>query len=150
VHLRNATLSDVGFLTDVVVEATRDQGRLAADFDEASFRHGFRARTGREVRGEIADSSTYVIEVGGEAVGRLRVIRTESSVELAGLQLLPRCQSRGIGSQIVRQLMDEAAATGLPFDLEVEKDNPRARALYERLGMHLAGENDTDHHLRAT
>ncbi len=149
-HLRSAALSDVMFLTDVVVEATRDQGRLAADFDEAAFRHGFGGRTEREVRGEIAGSTTYVIEVDGDPVGRLRVVRTGSSVELAGLQLLPHVQSRGIGSAIVRQLMDEATTAGLAFELEVEKDNPRARALYERLGMHLVGENDTDHHLRAT
>jgi ribosomal protein S18 acetylase RimI-like enzyme len=46
--------------------------------------------------------------------------------------------------------MDEAAAAGVAFELEVEKDNPRARALYERLGMRLVGESETDHHLRAT
>lgn len=39
--LRRATTADVDFLTDVVLSATRAQGRLPADFDEAEYRAGF-------------------------------------------------------------------------------------------------------------
>ena len=37
--------------------------------------------------------------------------------------------------------MAEAAASGRGFGLSVEQDNPRAQALYERLGLVVVGEN---------
>ena len=41
VFVRPATEHDVTFLTDVVVVATRAQGRLPDDFDEEAYRAGF-------------------------------------------------------------------------------------------------------------
>jgi hypothetical protein len=40
-RIRRAVLGDIGFLTDVAIAATRAQGRLPEDFDEAEFRQGF-------------------------------------------------------------------------------------------------------------
>jgi ribosomal protein S18 acetylase RimI-like enzyme len=37
--------------------------------------------------------------------------------------------------------MAEAASSGRGFGLSVEQDNPRARALYERLGLVVVGED---------
>ena len=90
----------------------------------------------------LADSTTSVVTAYGVDVGRLRVVRTAELVELAGLQLLPAHQRRGIGTRIVRDLMAEAVASERRFGLSVEKDNPRAQALYERLGLVVVGEDD--------
>ena len=47
----------------------------------------------------------------------------------------PQLQGRGIGTMLIRALEDRARARGLASCwLGVEVDNPRARALYERLG----------------
>ena len=135
-RLRPATPADVPFLTDVVVEATRDQGRLPDDFDEESYRRGF-AQWSLEVL-----EGTSVIEVDGEPAGRLRVERSPGVVELAGIQLLPRFQSQGIGTRIIRGLIDEARAADARLELLAEPDNPRARALYERLGFVPSGRLD--------
>jgi len=98
VRLRSATEDDVDFLTDVVVAATRAQGRWPADADEDEWRTGFAEWTREQVRGEVPGSTTSVIEVGGLPAGRHRVVRTDEHVELAGLQLRPEFQGRGIGS----------------------------------------------------
>ena len=108
IELRTATDEDVAFLTDVVVEATRAQGRLPADFDETEFRAGFTDWTREQVRGDLAGSSTSVVEIDGVPVGRLGVVRADDRVELAGIQLLPAHQSRGIGASIVTSLIHEA------------------------------------------
>ncbi len=146
--LRRATEDDAGFLTDVVVEATRDQGRLGADFDEHDFRAGFAEWTLEQVRGDLPGSATSVIEVGGRPVGRLRVVRSDLVVELAGIQLLPAHQSVGVGASIVASLIDEARDAGVPFELGVEKDNPRALAFYERLGLKVVGDDGDEHRMR--
>ena len=93
VTVRTATEADIAFLTDVVVEATADQGRLPDDFDEVEFRHGFGEWTAEQVRGEPDGSATSVVQVDGVDAGRLRVVRRRDLVEIAGLQLLPEHQS---------------------------------------------------------
>jgi GNAT superfamily N-acetyltransferase len=98
--IRPAKLSDVGFLADVVVEATRAQARWPADFDEAEFRRHYVSWTETQVRGGDPHSATSVIELAGEAVGRLRIVRDGQRIELSGIQLRPRVQGRGIGTGI--------------------------------------------------
>lgn len=150
VTIRPATESDVGFLTDVVIEATLDQGQLPDDFDEADFRSGFVAWTSEQVNGDGMGSSISVIEVDGRDAGRLRVVRRDGLVEIAGLQLLPEHQSHGVGRTVVDIVVAQARAHGLPVELGVEKDNPRARVFWERCGFTYVGEDETEHRLRLT
>jgi ribosomal protein S18 acetylase RimI-like enzyme len=146
--IRPATPEDIGFLADVVVAATRAQGRVPADFDEQKWRSDFTEWTRKQVCGEVPDSTTSVIEVGGEPAGRLRITRSGDRIELSGIQLLPRVQGHGIGSAIIEGLKAEAEVAGVPLDIGVEKDNPRARRLYERLGCVQIAEDEQEHKLR--
>jgi len=148
VTIRPATQDDVSFLTDVVVEATYDQGRFPDDFDEVDFRSGFGEWTAEQVRGELDGSSTSVVEVDGVRAGRLRVVRRRDLVEIAGLQLLPEHQSQGVGRTVVDRLVAQARADGLPVELGVEKDNPRAREFWERCGFAYVGEGEGEHRMR--
>jgi RimJ/RimL family protein N-acetyltransferase len=138
---RPAGADDAEFLTDAAMAATEDQGRFPVDLDRAEYRQGFLDWTREQLGPGIPDSSTSVVTAYGVDVGRLRVVRTPDVVELAGLQLLPAHQGKGIGTRLVRELMAEAAASGRGFGLSVEKDNPRAQALYERLGLIVVGED---------
>jgi len=149
-HLRQAEPSDVEFLADVVISVTRDQGRLPGDFDEVDFRTGFESWTAEHLAGTVEGNRTSVIEVDGERAGRLRVVRTGAVVELAGIQLLPPFQSRGIGSEILVLLKAEAASSGASLELSVEIDNPRAQALYERHGLVVTGTTGGERRLRWT
>lgn len=147
-RIRPATADDVGFLVVVVIEATRAQGRIPNDFDEGQWRKDFADWTMEQVRGESPDSATSVIEVENQSVGRLRITRTADYIELSGIQLLPDIQRHGIGSAIIEDLKAQAAAAGISLDLGVEKDNPEARKLYERLGFVQIGETEEEFKLR--
>jgi GNAT superfamily N-acetyltransferase len=147
-RIRPATADDVEFLADAVLDATRAQGRLPRDFDERQWRERFCAWTLEQVRGEIPGSTTSVVEVGDERAGRLRIARAAGCIELCGIQLLPRIQRRGVGTAIIEDLKAQAAAASVPLDLGVEKDNPDARKLYERLGFIQIGETEQESRLR--
>src|SRR5262249_34080406 len=84
-----------------------------------------RLSTRDEVQGKIEDSTTYVIASEGKDVGRIRVVRTERHVLIAGIQILPEHQNKGIGSGVIQSLLHEGRARHIPVTLEVEKDNPR-------------------------
>ncbi len=146
-RIRPASEADIAFLTDVTVEATRAQGRLPADFDEGDWRARFAEWHRRDLL-EDESSSLSVIEIDGRPVGRLRVSRTPESIQLNGIQLDPTVQNRGIGTAIITDLQSEAASTGVPLDLGVERDNPDARRLYDRLGFRKVGEDDKEDKLR--
>ncbi|MCW2737865.1 GNAT family N-acetyltransferase [Nocardioides sp.] len=148
VTIRPATEADVDFLTTVVIEATLDQGRLPDDFDEVDYRAGFGAWTAEQVNGDGSGSSISVVRVDGRDAGRLRVVRRDGLVEIAGLQLLPEHQSQGVGRTVVDLVVAEARADRLPIELGVEKDNRRARTFWERCGFVYVGEDETEHRLR--
>jgi ribosomal protein S18 acetylase RimI-like enzyme len=135
VYVRAATDQDVGFLADVVLVTARADGRVAPDFDESSWRAAFDAETLRQVNGKVEHDTTYVIEIDGERAGRLRLVRHPDFRELAGIQLLPAHQGHGLGTHLIEQFLVDARDRGLPARLRVQRNNLRARQLYERLGF---------------
>lgn len=88
-----------------------------------------------------------MIEQDRQPIGRLRVVRDEKGITLAGIQLLPAYQNQRIGSTLIDQLKREAAAQQVPLLLSVEKDNPDAQRLYQRLGFQRTGEDEQEYHL---
>jgi GNAT superfamily N-acetyltransferase len=83
-----------------------------------------------------------IIESEGQPIGCLCVIRKASEVQLKRVFLLPTHQNRGIGTRLVRELIERARADALPVRLRVFRVNP-ARALYARLGFQVTHETDT-------
>jgi GNAT superfamily N-acetyltransferase len=90
------------------------------------------------------DPATHqVIELGGEAIGCLDVRWLPDQVKLNRIFLLPAHQSRGIGAQLVGEILSRARSAGLPVRLRVFRVNHAARRFYERLGFVATGETDT-------
>lgn len=147
INLRPATLADVKFLADVVIRVTLAQGRFGSDFDEAAYRAGYEEWTTETVLGKVPDCALSVIQSGETPIGRFRVVRTAENITLAGLQILPEYQNQGIGTFLIEELKAEAVLKNLPMLIWVEKDNPNARRLYERLGFRQVGQDEREDHL---
>jgi len=147
INIRKAVMEDVSFLADVVVKATIAQGRFGSDFDEAEYRAGFEEWTRETLAGKEPECILSVIEYDNHPVGRFRVLRNEKDIMLAGIQLLPEYQNKGIGTYLVEQLKQEAEQMGIPLLLNVAKDNPNAQRLYERLGFSLIGQDEKEYHM---
>ena len=147
IDLRPATLEDVAFLADVVITATLAQGRFPPDVDLVEYRSGYEDWTRETILGAIPDCTLSVIEYDGYPIGRLRVVRTRTSITLAGIQLLPAYQNQHIGSTLIEQLKHEAGLKQVPLLISVEKDNPRAQLMYERLGCRIIGQDEQEYHL---
>jgi ribosomal protein S18 acetylase RimI-like enzyme len=72
----------------------------------------------------------------GEPVGAALIARRGWTSRLAGMALIPESRARGIGEQLVRRLLAEAAGRGeRAMTLEVIEQNARAVRLYERCGF---------------
>jgi ribosomal protein S18 acetylase RimI-like enzyme len=92
-------------------------------------------------RKHYADASFDVIERDGEAAGRLLVWRSEKEILIVDIALLPEHRGAGIGTQLLRELQDQAKAAGKPLTIHVERFN-RALKLYERLGFKTVEEQE--------
>ena len=75
-----------------------------------------------------------VIEQDGKPIGRLIVERSNNHLLIMDIALLPEYRNIGMGTAIIKDLMDEASQAGLPVVLRVEFFNPVIR-LYTRLGF---------------
>jgi len=75
-----------------------------------------------------------VIQLEDVPIGRLFIERSETSILIMDIALLPEYRNAGIGTAIIRDLMSEAGLAGLPLVLRVEFFNPVIR-LYARLGF---------------
>jgi ribosomal protein S18 acetylase RimI-like enzyme len=75
-----------------------------------------------------------LVLVDGEPAGRLYVDRRDDELRLIDIALLPEFRRRGIGGELMGQVLGEARAAGLPVQIHVEQNNPAMR-LYDRLGF---------------
>lgn len=159
--VRPATAADAATLCDIVIDATKDQGLwpIMTAAEERAWREDFTSWSVDLASTVNTDGTLWVIEAEGQSIGRLRAVRgarrdpeleQTRRIELAGIQLRPAWQGRGIGTAIIRGLQGEARREGIPLDIGVGKDNPQARRLYDRLGFVCVGEDDKEHFLRWT
>jgi ribosomal protein S18 acetylase RimI-like enzyme len=79
-----------------------------------------------------------VITMAGADVGRLIVDRGDDELHIVDIILLPAFRGAGVGTALVRRLLVEADAAGLPVRCEVAFDNA-ARHFWERLGLVTTG-----------
>lgn len=77
-----------------------------------------------------------VLEVDGRSIGRLYVARWPQEIRLMDLALVAEYRGRGIGTALLRELIDEGGRSRRPLTVHVERMNP-ANRLYERLGFRL-------------
>ncbi len=136
VTLRAATPADQDFLKAVFADTRSEElaalaldPKQAAAFIDMQFNVQQRSYSARY---PAADNSIILLD--GLPIGRLLVDRSEEAVTLVDIALSSDYRSRGLGSLLIRGLIDEATASQKPVRLSVYRFN-RAARLYQRLGF---------------
>lgn len=80
-----------------------------------------------------------VITLGGEAIGRIYLHRGDDRIHILDVTLLPEHRNSGIGSSLLRDVVNEAAHSQRNVCIYVETFNPSLR-LFQRLGFVVARE----------
>ncbi len=88
----------------------------------------------RHYQRHYPDAEWLVIERGGKPIGRLYLEEWPSQIRLIDIALLPEARGAGVGSAILADLQEMAAAAGKALSIHVERNNP-AMSLYLRLGF---------------
>jgi ribosomal protein S18 acetylase RimI-like enzyme len=140
--LRPVGASDEPFLFSLYA-STRDAEMELVVWNEAqqleflTMQH--RAQT-QDYRQRFPDARYDIVVVSGERAGRLWADRGNDEIRILDITLLPSFRGRGIGTTLLVELQREAARAGVPLRDSVSHTNPRAAALYRRLGFRAIGE----------
>jgi RimJ/RimL family protein N-acetyltransferase len=129
--LRPASEGDREFLYALHCSTMRDVIDQTWGWDDAWQRANFDDRFTR--------LSVSVIEVRARPVGSLWLEQRPDALYVHELQVAPPHQGGGIGTAVIRSVIEQGAGLSLPITLSVVPANPRTRALYERLGFRVTG-----------
>ncbi|MEZ0578980.1 GNAT family N-acetyltransferase [Nocardioides sp. MH1] len=133
IALRAATDEDHAFLVGLYATTRDDLALLPPDQRDALMSMQYRAQD-LQCRQANPDARYDVVEVAGRPIGRLYVDERTEDLHIIDISLLPERRGAGIGTELIRAVQDEAAASGRGVSLHVALGNPAA-ALYLRLGF---------------
>ncbi len=125
--LRQATNDDYTFLYLLHVAAMREYVEATWGWQE-EWQQEYFAR-------KFDPHNRQIIRIDGQDAGVIVIEPRIEELYIALIEILPAFQRRGVGTAIVRQLINTADSDGLPVSLHVLKTNNPARQLYERLGF---------------
>jgi GNAT superfamily N-acetyltransferase len=108
---------------------------LDMDLQVANFRQGWNA------------AQVRIIARDGTDIGWLQCFIADGALFLAQLFVDRSVRRQGVGTDVVRALIDEAGGAGRAVTLAVVKINPALR-LYERLGFRTTHEDERKFYLR--
>jgi ribosomal protein S18 acetylase RimI-like enzyme len=77
---------------------------------------------------------TSIIQYDRKDIGMLKVEESEDCIYLGDIQISREFQGRGIGTHLVKQVLERANQKRIPVRLRVLKGNP-VKELYVRLGF---------------
>ncbi|MDN3029502.1 GNAT family N-acetyltransferase [Streptomyces sp. S.PB5] len=100
-------------------------------------------RVRQRLRDSFVPEHAWIIEVGGEFAGCVALRPAEDAHWLEHFFLAPHLQGSGIGSGVLRELLERCDREGRPVRLNVLQGSP-ARRLYERHGFTVESEDTVD------
>jgi ribosomal protein S18 acetylase RimI-like enzyme len=131
-RLRPATVNDLPFARQLYLDNMREvTGRVLA-WDEARQRASFDS--------QFVPEEASIIRLDEEDIGWMQVAERDGEFFLKQFFIHPRFQRRGIGTRLLRNLIDRAERAAKTITLGVVKGNP-ARLLYERHGFRVTHED---------
>ncbi|WP_245307805.1 GNAT family N-acetyltransferase [Hoeflea sp. IMCC20628] len=133
---RSMTTEDLGFLSALYASTREDE--LApwpwSDEQKATFLEMQFQAQHAHYREHYPDALWLVLERAGKPIGRLYLEQWPSEHRIIDIALMPDTRGQGVGSALLRDVMDEAAGLSKAVSIHVEKTNPAMR-LYKRLGF---------------
>ena len=137
VSLRPVAADDKEFLISVY-GGTRAQELAQVQWEEgqkdAFIRWQFEMQQ-KEYETRFPDARYDVILVDGVPAGRIWVGVDDKQIRLLDIAVMAQFQNRGVGTILLRRLMDEAAQVNKPLRHMVFVLNDNAHRFYERLGF---------------
>lgn len=139
--LRGAEVGDEPLLYALHRDALRDYVEATWGWEEDWQRQYFRTHYRPADNVVIVDRADRRESGGERDIGRISVTRHWHKLFLRDIELASAHRGQGLGSALLRTVLDMAAADGKRVELHVLRCNP-AQRLYSRLGFRVASGDD--------
>ncbi|MGI5523159.1 N-acetyltransferase family protein [Micromonospora sp. CA-259024] len=134
-EMRPALMADVEAVAELRAVVLRADLERLGRYDEQRVR--------QRLRDGFAPAYTWIVEVGGVFAGSVALRPAADAHWLEHFYLAPHRQSSGIGTAVLRGLLDRCDRAGTVVRLNVLRGSP-ARRLYERHGFTVETEDPVD------
>lgn len=88
------------------------------------------------------EAEYQIVELENQRIGTIWIMEEMDHIRIRELQILPEFQRRGIGTELMKRVIEKAKWRKRPIRLSVLRAN-RARIFYERLGFGMYDETET-------
>jgi ribosomal protein S18 acetylase RimI-like enzyme len=147
-HRRAATSGDEPFLFDLYCAVRADEFALMP-LPEPQKQQLIRMQYDGQMNGyrsEFPNSGFEIVFEAERKIGRIWIARMPDSFHLVDIAILPEARNTGIGTQLIRELQNEAKLAGKPVRLSVFRFNPGSIRFHQRLGFAVTHEDDIQFH----
>jgi ribosomal protein S18 acetylase RimI-like enzyme len=151
ITLRTAVEADYDFMRQLYA-ATREEEMAHFPFDEAqktAFLDQQFAAQFEHYGVHYPTCERNIVLRDGAPIGRLWIDEWRDQIRLVDIALMPGERGSGVGTMLVRDVLDRGAKAGKPVTIHVEAYNPALR-LYERLGFVRVDTNGVYYFMRWT
>lgn len=139
IHFRPVTQNDSEFLFQLKKQTLKEYITLTWGWDE---------EVQRDFHQKNFKPEKYrIIQEDGQDIGCLSVEEHSDKFILNIIEITPKYQNKGIGSLLIRDLINEGIQKKKYVELQVLKVNQKALRLYKSLGFILKGETDTHYQM---
>ena len=136
ITLRPATDADYNFMR-LLYASTREEEMKQFPFDDFQKRQFLDEQFGAQYQHYQLHYPTCernIIEKDGQPIGRLWIDEWRDQIRLVDIALMTAWRGSGVGSMLLREVLERGKKAGKPVTIHVESYNPAMR-LYERLGF---------------
>jgi len=100
---------------------------------------GFHAKAWQQQKPDI-------INYDGKPIGTIATIESQDCIEIGQFLILPEYQNRGIGTHLLKDILDKADHLGRNVTLKFLKNNP-VKSLYLRNGFRIVDTDEILHYM---
>jgi len=136
IDLRAVEMGDEDFLFSVYASTRIDEMARVdwnAEQQETFLRMQFNAQSQFYIE-SYPGAEFQVVTLNDQPIGRLYIHRREDEIRIMDIALLPDHRNLGIGSALIRDILEHGKNLNLPVTIHVEQFNP-AMHLYQRMGF---------------
>lgn len=135
-YMQEISDADFSFLK-VVYRSTRENELTLMNWTEIQknnfIEFQFKAQQSYYIN-QFPDLKLYLIKNNTTKMGRLYIWRNSNEIRIVEITLLPKFQNQGIGSSILKKLIEESDRQKKIITIHVIRENP-AIHLYKRFGF---------------
>ena len=102
------------------------------------------------VDSEFDECNPHIINHAGTSVGTVGWQIREDHIWFGPIYIMPEFQSRGIGTSVLRQIIEMSRAQKLRLRLRTLSGNLGAKSFYERLGFSVMSATEKHWHMQFT